>query len=231
MALTLNEFYNKYKNQPNVGNTPQNLGECVGLSSKWMDTFGIPHVYGHAYQLYNNAPDEYFAKIPNTPDAIVQNGDIVVWSQGYNGTYGHTGIAKGSADVNNFECFEQNDPLGSTPHIKKYNYAYVIGWLRIRNSEVIAQSIAKPEITDQTKIALLDNMEVQQVRSILSDLNRDNEQYKIINKEQATQIEQLRKEVKDCIDASKPSATPITGAKTARTPIGRLLLQLSDFFG
>lgn len=128
--MTLQEFYDTYKGRQNVGNTPANKGQCVGLSSLWMDNFNIPHVYGHAKDLYTNAPDEHFEKIPNTPDAIVQDGDIVCWSAGYNGTFGHTGVAYGKHDVNNFDCFEQNDPLGSTPHIKRYNYAYVIGWLR-----------------------------------------------------------------------------------------------------
>src|SRR3990167_6912012 len=166
--MTLNEFYNKYKGQANVGNTEANRGECVGISSLWMDNFNVPHVYGHAKDLYANAPDEYFAKIPNTPDAIVQEGDIVVWSAGYNGTYGHTGIAKGKADVNTFECFEQNDPLGSKPHIKKYNYAYVLGWLRPNaSSSSSSPQPPRPEITDQTKIPQIDNLELQAIRSRL----------------------------------------------------------------
>ena len=140
--MTIQEFFDKYNNQPNVGNTPQNRGECVGLVSLWMDNFNIPHVYGHAKDLYVNAPDDYFAKIANTPDAIVQEGDMVVWGAGYNGTFGHTGIAKGKATVDKFDCFEQNDPLGSKPHIKTYNYAYVIGWLRFK-SVIIAQPIAQ----------------------------------------------------------------------------------------
>jgi len=134
--LTFEQFYNEYKGKPNVGNTAANKGECVGLSSLWMDNFNIPHVYGHAKDLYTNAKTTDFAKIPNSPDAIVQKGDIVVWSAGFNGTYGHTGIATGKADINSFECFEQNDPLGSTPHNKTYNYAYVIGWLRPKKAIV-----------------------------------------------------------------------------------------------
>lgn len=153
--MTLQEFYDKYNGKSNVGNTAVNRGECVGLSSLWMDNFNVPHVYGHAKDLYANAPDEYFAKIPNTPDAIVQEGDIVVWGQGYNGTFGHTGVAKGKADVSSFECFQQNDPLGSKPHIKRYNYSYVIGWLRPKNPAIITQPIAQqPQITDNTPIPL-----------------------------------------------------------------------------
>jgi len=148
--MTLNEFYNKYKGQANVGNTEANRGECVGISSLWMDNFNVPHVYGHAKDLYANAPDEYFAKISNTPDAIIQDGDIAIWSAGYNGTYGHTGVAFGKHDVNNFDCFEQNDPLGSTPHIKRYNYAYVIGWLRPKGQ--IQPSIDYEKLFNETRV-------------------------------------------------------------------------------
>ncbi|MEK6829961.1 MAG: hypothetical protein AABY15_07635 [Nanoarchaeota archaeon] len=142
-SMTLRDFYNKYKGQKNVGNTPENRGECVGLASLWMDVFNIPHVYGHAQDLYKNAKDADFAKIPNTPDAIIQDGDIPVWGHGFNGTFGHTGIAYGNHDVNNFDCFEQNDPLGSTSHIKRYNYAYVIGWLRPKNLPQSQDTVSK----------------------------------------------------------------------------------------
>ena len=143
--MTFDEFYNKYKGQKDVGNTAANKGECVGLSSLWMDNFGIAHVYGHAKDLYANAKTTDFAKIPNTPDAIVQKGDIVVWSANYNGTYGHTGVATGKADINTFECFEQNDPLGSTPHLKTYNYAYVTGWLRPKKAIIDTVSVPKED--------------------------------------------------------------------------------------
>lgn len=128
--MSLKDFYNTYKGQKNVGNTAANKGQCVGLASLWMDNFSIPHVWGDAKDIYANAPDEYFVKVPNTPDAIIQDGDIPVWSGGYNTGPGHIGVAYGKHDVNNFDCFQQNDPLGSTPHIKRYNYAYIIGWLR-----------------------------------------------------------------------------------------------------
>ncbi len=140
--MNFTEFLNKYNGMNGVGNTPENKGQCTGLTSLWMDNFGISHVFGNAEDLYTNALDKDFIKIPNTPDGIVQDGDIVVWGHGFNQTFGHTGIAYGKADVNSFDCFEQNDPLGSTPHIKNYNYAYVIGWLRPRASIISAEPMA-----------------------------------------------------------------------------------------
>lgn len=157
---TFEEFQKKYTGQKNVGNTPENTGECVGLSSLWMDNFNVPHLYGHAMDLYKNASTKDFIKIPNTPEAVVQKGDIVIWGKGYNGTFGHTGIATGTnTDANRFDCFQQNDPLNSTPHIKNYNYAYVTGWLRPKMytnppvSEHSEKDVNKLDKSDQIKRA------------------------------------------------------------------------------
>jgi hypothetical protein len=141
--MTFTEFKNQYNGQSNVGNTAANRGQCVGLVSLWMDNFKIAHVWGDAKDLYANASDKDFAKIPNDPTAIPQQGDIIVWSSAFNGGVGHTGIASGKADVNTFECFEQNDPIGSSPHLKTYNYAYVTGWLR----PIVAQTTATDAIS------------------------------------------------------------------------------------
>lgn len=232
--MTLQAFYDKYNNQPNVGNTPANLGECVGLVSLWMDQFKVPHVYGHAKDLYANTPDEYFAKIPNTPDAIVQDGDIVVWSAGYNGTYGHTGIAKGKADVNSFECFEQNDPLGSKPHIKKYNYAYIIGWLRPR-SAIIPQEIAQENIyNNQTLIPLGEYgvMEIQAIKGKLGDLERTEKLLKdaeLANTQQAEMLESLKKQLKECQE--KPKTSPKTDEPIFSNPLANLFYSIAKALG
>ena len=166
--MNIQEFYNNFNGKAGVGTTAANTGECVGLVMSWIKFLGLPTFYGHAKDLYANAPDEYFAKISNTPDAIIQEGDIAVWEAGFNGNYGHTGIARGKADVNKFDCFEQNDPLGSKPHIKTYNYAYIIGWLRAKTTPLLSPIV--PEWTDQTKIPIGGNygeVELQQLRSML----------------------------------------------------------------
>src|SRR3990167_3240452 len=128
--MTFQSFLTTYNGQKNVGNTTENKGECVGLSSVWIEELGLPHVWGHAMDLFKNADEKFFEKILNTPDAIPQAGDIVIWGKAFNGTFGHTGIATGTGDLITFECFEQNDPLGSSCHLKKYKYDFVTGWLR-----------------------------------------------------------------------------------------------------
>lgn len=217
--MTLEEFISKYSGQKNVGNTPENRGECVGVSSLWMDNFDIPHVWGHATDLYKNASTKDFTKIPNTPDAIVQKGDIVVWGKGYNGTFGHTGVATGTnTDVNRFDCFQQNDPLGSTPHIKNYNYAYVIGWLRPKRA-VIAQPIAQqPQFTDQTKIPL----NLKTAEETYGEVELGTLRAKLIAKDQT--IKDAEKLAEDLTEFKKTLFEP-------QTELGKLLYVAAKKFG
>ena len=134
--MNFSEFLNKYNGQQNVGNTTENKGQCVGLVAVWIDALSLPHVWGNAADLFANADEKFFDKILNTPEAIPQAGDIIVWSAKFNGTVGHTGIATGTADMNTLECFEQNDPLKSNCHLKVYKYSYVTGWLRPKTVSV-----------------------------------------------------------------------------------------------
>jgi hypothetical protein len=134
--MTFTDFLTKYNGQSKVGNTTENKGQCVGLSAVWIEALGLPHVWGDACDMFVNADEQFFTKILNTPDAIPQAGDIIIWSKAYNGTAGHTGIATGTADLKTFECFEQNDPTGSNCHLKTYkNYNYITGWLRPKSLE------------------------------------------------------------------------------------------------
>lgn len=131
--MTFQDFFNQYNGQSNVGNTTANRGQCVGLEAVWCDALGLPHIWGDACDLFVNADEKFYEKILNTPDAIPQEGDIIVWPLKFNGTAGHTGIATKNCTLANLECFEQNDPLGSNCHIKIYkgtSYTIVIGWLR-----------------------------------------------------------------------------------------------------
>ena len=128
--MTFTEFVTKYNGQKNVGNTAENKGQCVGLIANWVDELNLPHIWGHAMDLFVNADEKFFQKILNTPDAIPIAGDIIVWNKKFNGTVGHTGLATSTGTTSTFECFEQNDPLGSACHMKTYNYNSITGWLR-----------------------------------------------------------------------------------------------------
>lgn len=128
--MTLSGFIAKYTNQAAVGDTDANKGECVGLVEVWTDNLGLPHDWGNAKDLLANAPRDAYQVILNNPKDLNQfplSGDVLCLNWGL---YGHTGVVI-SADGNTYTLFEQNNPLGSTPHIVHHlNYNGVIGWMR-----------------------------------------------------------------------------------------------------
>jgi hypothetical protein len=116
-----------------------NLYQCVDVVEGWAQAYlGIPKTsiqHASAYQIYTEPTAEtykYFDIIPNDPSNFPRKGDIVVWSSNVPGSggNGHTGVATGDGNTDQFDCFEQNDPTGSACHIKTYTYTNVLGWLR-----------------------------------------------------------------------------------------------------
>lgn len=120
--------------------------QCFDLAVKWTDILGVPHAsgnpspfpYPNAYQIYTDFGDfqkKYFERIANTPSAVPQKGDVVVWAGSYNGGIGHVATASGVGDTNTFQAFSQNVPLNSVSRLVTFGYGHVLGWLRpITNS-------------------------------------------------------------------------------------------------
>ena len=108
------------------------LYQCMDLAYLWVFCLGLPkatiqHLY--AYQVYTNPTDltkKHFDLIPNTPNAIPKDGDLVVLK---GGTAGHIVIALSGGTTSSFKCFEQNNPLGTNAHIQSRSYKNVLGWL------------------------------------------------------------------------------------------------------
>lgn len=130
--MTLDEFIKKYEGKEDVGNTPGNIDQCVGLVMVWVEELGLPHFWGHAKDLYANAPEQHFIKIPNSPDAYPIEGDILVYGSSWGGGYGHTGIIVSSnPQEDSYKIFEQNIPLEQNPRVvTRDNWNGAIGWLR-----------------------------------------------------------------------------------------------------
>lgn len=127
-----------------------------------------PGVKG-AYQIWTTYRKSDFEKIKNTPKAVPQLGDIIVWSREAGGGYGHVAIFN-YGDVDSFVSFDQNFPTGSLCHFQNHNYGNVLGWLRPKNF-----NFESVEINDQTKIDMGKPhglMEVQAIRSKLNDQER-----------------------------------------------------------
>jgi hypothetical protein len=139
--MQLNEFLEKYNGKYiDVDNYPVgNKFQCMDLLHQYVvEVLGLtdPRILAApaARDLYNNFDNifgkEYFERIPNTPDGVPQEGDIIIW--GYN-PYGHVAIFV-EGNVNSFRSFDQNLPLGSPCHIQNHNYNNVLGWLRFNQT-------------------------------------------------------------------------------------------------
>jgi cell wall-associated NlpC family hydrolase len=76
----------------------------------------------------------HFEKIPNTPDFIPQEGDIVIWNKNKGGGYGHIAVVYGDKQsVKKMTCLEQNwKPL--IVSIEEHDYKDVLGFFRLRES-------------------------------------------------------------------------------------------------
>lgn len=156
---TFTQFFNKY-NQTFVEKVDAtNKNQCFDLAVAWLDELGLPRSFNHIYaqDIYLKPTAktlENFDRIPNTPEAIPQTGDIVVWKGSYNGGVGHVGIATGRGTLDEFECFEQNDPIGSKAHNKLYSYAHVAGWLRDKRAVTQVEPTCDCEATKKRVIDL-----------------------------------------------------------------------------
>ena len=214
MDKQLHDFIDKYNLQSNVGNTTDNKGECVGLVSVWLDIFKGPHIWGHAFSLLVNADRNYYDVFENTPAAIPLPGDIIVWKQGFNGTFGHTAIIT-KATLNTFEVFEQNNPFGAPCQLKSYkSYAYVDGWLRPKSAVITQPIVQTVAINDQFKLPAAGlgwetDLELQQVRGLLFDLKQANKRIP----EFELQINSLQQALKECQE--KPTQVVTTSGTTS----------------
>lgn len=152
MQDAFNQFFAKYNGVGSVGDTPENTGQCVGLIEVWTDYLGLPHTWGNADDLLNDADPNSFSIILNSASNVPQIGDVIVFSGNFNKSVGHTGISTGVGDASTFEMFQQNDPLGSVCHNRTYNYQYVLGWMRAKNPKFPSSPTAPstdPDLTDK----------------------------------------------------------------------------------
>jgi hypothetical protein len=148
--------------------------QCMDLAYEWIFCLGFPKATIqnlYAYEVFTKPKQitfDYFELIPNTPDGFPIDGDLVVWK---GGEAGHIAIALSGSTKDRLLIYEQNNPLGTNPHIQERSYKNVLGWLRPR-----IKFLGVQEITDQTKINIggdFKEMEVQAIRSMLNDLWSD----------------------------------------------------------
>jgi hypothetical protein len=148
--MNFKDFISKYKNKK-VDFDGAYGGQCVDLFNQYLvDCLGIPNPIqmfpvASAYQIWDYANgNNKFERIANDPNAIPQEGDIIIWGKGL-GPHGHVAIYI-NGDVMKFVSFDQN-----WNNIQKcievtHNYDDVIGWLRP----------VKVEVTPPTKPPFID---------------------------------------------------------------------------
>lgn len=140
--MNLEQFIAKWSGKP-VDFDGVYPNQCMDLMHQYVnDVLGITDRRAlsapGAKDVYLNYPngvadDEYFDRIPVSPDQNPQPGDIIFWGTEV-GKYGHVAICV-SGDKRNFMSFDANFPLGSLPHIQKHTYKGVLGWLRPSGKE------------------------------------------------------------------------------------------------
>lgn len=153
--MTASDFFTKW-NGKSIDFDGYYGYQCMDLYQQYnKDVVGAPSVpaaYARLVWESNLYPKDFYTKIVNTPDAIPQKGDVIIWSNAINGAGGHIAVCY-SADLYNFTSFDQNWN-GSYCHFQPHNYNYVEGWLR-------------PKINAPTP--LTDGQKLQKVRDIVND--------------------------------------------------------------
>ena len=159
--MTFDEFINTYKGS-HIDYDGVAGYQCVDLIKHYLrDVFGIyAGAWGHAKDYWNitnraNVSD-YFYNVPNTPDLIVERGDIVVWGAMPGNPYGHVAIGLGLGDVNGFQSLDQNWGNNFQEQAVRqigHNFNYVIGVLRVRDKSILdGAPTPPPEPTPPPKL-------------------------------------------------------------------------------
>lgn len=148
------EFVNKYLGKK-VDFDGAYGGQCVDLFRKYVqEVLGKPQPIGvvGAADFWTNyekdpALKDNFDQIVNTPTAIPEEGDVMIWSKKAGGGYGHIGIYI-SGDVRQFVSFDQNWPSINKCTKTTHNYTNVLGWLRPKPQEQPAPTKAELAIAE-----------------------------------------------------------------------------------
>jgi len=157
-------------------------GECLSIVKLYIqEVFGInapPSGSNSAYGYWANFPSPLptiFNKVQNTLMGVPRKGDIPIWNTSAGGGFGHIAIFT-SGDVNAFTSFDQNWN-GRQAHLQPHDYTNIVGWLepKLDKNATIPPEEDMP-INDQTLIHIGGDfgiLEVQAIRSLLSDMKRD----------------------------------------------------------
>ena len=142
--MTLQEFIKKYlgKQVEYHSYGAGALYQCTDLVNQYtVDVLGYDPIIGtNAKDFKDRYNKEQFTWIPNTPEAIPQKGDIVVWDKvgkyvenGVTKYAGHVAIVK-DASINQFTSLDQNWSKVQRVTEEVHNYTNVSGWLHPKSN-------------------------------------------------------------------------------------------------
>lgn len=134
--MTPNQFVDKYLGKKIDWDNAYS-GQCVDLFRQYVNDvlkLSQPSGVQGAADFWTNYDRDLilknnFTKIVNTPDAVPQNGDVILWNRRAGGGFGHVAVFI-SGDVTSFISFDQNWPTLSVCTKTTHNYTNVYGWLR-----------------------------------------------------------------------------------------------------
>ena len=181
----------------------QYLTECFGLTDPLL--LAEPTAAQVWTNFTNNPASQYFTPIANTPTGFPSAGDIIIFAPNnpHSGTTeaGHIAVVV-TADVNQFTCFEQDYPFGSTAHVGTHIFAPdgkdILGWLTAKEQgkflsdaeyeNMVQQTIAYEQlITSGFSTADDVNQKLQSYTTQISDLQ--NQVGKLTSSNEALQLE------------------------------------------
>jgi hypothetical protein len=220
--MNLQELFNKNDNKK-VDTDGLYGAQCTDLINQYRtDVIGTP-AFGiqYAKDIYAKGQAEYYDKIPNSPTAVPQFGDIIVWNGNVAAGVGHVAIAKGVGDTNRFDSFDQNWPSGSPCHFQNHDYKNVTGWLRPKNQQAISGTPPPPQVDPKDAIiADLTNKldEANRLDATLSQQLKD-------KTAEATRLEEEKKVLEANVELHKATISELTDTVSDRDTIHEADLQ------
>ena len=161
MPITLKQFIDKYKGKK-LDWDKAYQGQCVDLfrfyNHEVLNISQPKGVVGAAdfWANYDSDPilKDNFTQIKNTADFKPLEGDVMIWNKRAGGGFGHIAVVSdNSADLNNFNSFDQNWRALNVSEITKHTYSNVYGVLRPveKSVEIVDNSALEACMIDRKK--------------------------------------------------------------------------------
>jgi hypothetical protein len=108
--------------------------QCMDLIEEYnRDVVKAPRLWGNAIDLLKNSQPQFYDFIPNTPTYVPPAGSIAVWNNKVGNGDGHCAIVL-AANVNSFDCIQQDGIRQTVTTVNRYYYQNVAGFLVVKVS-------------------------------------------------------------------------------------------------